>query len=88
MRRHTHINQILRKWLELTSVRQVELVGPGTTSCPPFLGHVASQVILKDEFATDYLERYAITPLSFGERLAKAGLRGARSRQRRRKGFA
>jgi hypothetical protein len=83
-----HINQILREWLEFTGDRHVEFVGPGTTSCPSFLGHVASQVILRDEFATDFLERYAITPLTFGERLAKAGLRGARNRQRQRKGFA
>jgi hypothetical protein len=83
-----HINQILREWLEFTGDRKLELVGPGTKTCPSFLGHVASQVVLRDEFATDYLERYAITPLSFGERLAKAGLRGARNRQRQRKGFA
>jgi hypothetical protein len=78
----------LREWLEFTGDRQLELVGPGATSCPPFLGHVASEVIPGDEFATDYLERYAITPLSFGERLAKAGLRGVRNRQRQKRGFA
>jgi hypothetical protein len=83
-----HVNQILREWLEFTGDRQLELVGPGATACPPFLGHVTSQVILRDEFATDYLERYAITPLSFGERLAKTGLRSARNRQRQRRGFA
>jgi hypothetical protein len=83
-----HINQVLREWLEFTGDRKLELVGPGTKACPPFLGHVASQVVLRDEFATDYVERYALTPLSVSERLFKAGLRGARNRQRKTKGFA
>jgi hypothetical protein len=84
----THINQILREWLEFSGDRKLELVGPGTKACPPFAGHVAGQVILKDEFATDYLERYALTPLSVRERLFKAGLRRARIRRRKTKGFA
>jgi hypothetical protein len=84
----THINQILREWLEFSGDRKLELVGPGTKACPPFARHVAGQVILKDEFATDYLERYALTPLSVRERLFKAGLRRARIRRRKTKGFA
>lgn len=83
-----HINQILREWLEFSGERKLELVGPGTKACPAFAGHVASQVILRDEFATDYLERYSLTPLSLGERLLKARVRRARIRQRRTKGFA
>jgi hypothetical protein len=83
-----HINQIMREWLEFSGDRKLELVGPGMKACPPFAGHVASQVVLKDEFATDYLERYALTPLSISERLFKAGLRRARIRRRKAKGFA
>lgn len=78
----------LREWREFSGDRKLELVGPGTKTCPPFLGHVASQVVLQDEFARNYLERYALTPLSVGERLFKAGLRGARNRQRKTRGFA
>jgi hypothetical protein len=37
---------------------------------------------------TDYLERYASTPLSISERLFKAGLRRACIRCRKAKGFA
>jgi len=58
-----HINAILRQWLEFGSDRRIEMVAPGTTTCPPFLGHLAGQVTLEDSFATDYLERYAISPL-------------------------
>jgi hypothetical protein len=63
-----HINQILRDWLEFSGDHKLELVGPGTKTCPSFTGHVASQVILKDELATDYLEQCALTPLSQRER--------------------
>jgi hypothetical protein len=83
-----HTNQILRQWLEFSGARQLELVAPGTKICPSFLGHVASQVTLVDEFATDYLERYALSPLSIWERAAKAALRGARDRQRQTRGYA
>jgi hypothetical protein len=82
-----HINQVLREWREFIGDRKLEPVGPGTKTCPPFPGHVASPVVLRDEFATDYLERYALTPLSVGERLFKAGLRGARNRRRKTRGF-
>jgi hypothetical protein len=83
-----HINQALRHWLEFSGTRQLELVGPGTKSCPPFLGHVASQVTLIDEFATDYLERYALSPLTFAERAIKAAIRQGRNMRRRTKGYA
>ena len=78
----------MRGWLEFSGDRKLELVGPEMKACPPFAGHVASQVVLRDEFATDYLERYALTPLSVSERLFKAGLRRARIRRRKAKGFA
>ena len=68
----THVNQILREWLEFSGDRKLELVGPGTKACPPFAGHVAGQVILKDEFATDYLTRLRLRPT---RRVESAGLR-------------
>jgi hypothetical protein len=83
-----HINQIIRDWLEFSSERKLELVGPGTVACPPFLGHVASQVILRDEFATDYLQQYALTPLSMSDRCMKSLIRRTRVRRRKKKGFA
>jgi hypothetical protein len=83
-----HINDALRNWLEFSEMRRLELVAPGTKSCPGFLGHVASQVTLVDEFATDYLERYAFSPLSMAERAIKAAIRQGRSMQRRTKGHA
>jgi hypothetical protein len=83
-----HINQILRHWLEFSGDRQLELGAPGSKICPSFLGHVASQVTLVNEFATDYLERYALSPLSTWERSAKAGFRAARDRQRQTRGYA
>jgi hypothetical protein len=83
-----HINQILREWLEFSGDRKLELVGPGTKTCPPFAGHVASQVIQKDELATDYLEQYGLTPLSMRESLFRAGLRRARNNRRKKMAFA
>ncbi len=83
-----HINAILRQWLEFSGSRRIELVAPGTRMCPSFLGHLAGQVTLKDAFATDYLEHYALSPLSFWERTSKVGRRRARARQRRVNGFA
>lgn len=83
-----HINQILREWLEFGADRKLEPVGPGTKTCPSFIGHLSSQVILKDELATDYLEQYALTPLSMHERLLRAGLRRARNSRRKKMGFA
>ncbi len=84
----SHINQILRNWLEFSGNRQLELVAPGTKICPSFLGHVASQVTLVDAFATDYLERYALSPLSVCERAHKAIIRRGRFLDRRRRGYA
>ena len=66
-----HINAILRQWLEFSGSRRIELVAPGTRMSPFFLGHLAGQVTLKDAFATDYLEHYALSPLSFWERTSK-----------------
>ncbi|MBO4228396.1 hypothetical protein [Bradyrhizobium neotropicale] len=83
-----HINQILREWLEFSGDRKLELVGPGRKTCPSFIGHLSSQVILKDELATDYLEQYALTPLSMHERSLRAGLRRARNSRRKKMGFA
>jgi hypothetical protein len=83
-----HINRILRHWLEFSGDRQLELVAPGIEICPSFLGHVANQVALVDEFATDYLERYALSPLSLCERAHKATVRQGRFLDRKRKGYA
>jgi hypothetical protein len=84
----SHINQVLRDWLEFSGNRQLELVAPGMKLCPSFLGHVASQVTLVDAYATDYLERYALSPLSLSERAHKAIVRRGRYLDRRRKGYA
>ncbi len=83
-----HINKSLRQWLEFTGTRRIEIVAPGNKTCPTFLGHLADQVISVDAFATDYLERHALSPLSFRERAEKAILRQVRERQRKTKGFA
>ena len=83
-----HINQILRQWLEFSRTRSIEIVAPGIKIYPPSIGHLSSQVTLVDAFATDYFERYALSPLSFRERTVKAVLRRARQRQRKAKGFA
>jgi hypothetical protein len=85
----THINSALQQWLEASADRQLELVSPEPTrTCPSFLGHVTGQVLVVHKFATDYLEPFALSPLSHLESAAKKGLRRARERQRQRSGFA
>jgi hypothetical protein len=67
-RGHAQINRILREWLEYSGDPKLELVGPGRRR-PHLCGHVARQVILKDELAMDYLEEDALKFLSKRERL-------------------
>ena len=52
----THINHVFREWLEFDAGRRLEVVGPGTKYMPSSLLHLASQVVLRDSTATDYLD--------------------------------
>src|SRR5215510_10579195 len=52
----THINQVFREWLEFNAGRKLEVVGSGTKHIPPSLLHLASQVVLRDATATEYLD--------------------------------
>jgi len=75
-----HINQIIREWLEFSGERRIEIVGPGVTSVPPFLLHLAPQVTLFDAKASDYLDRSAGITRTRTEVLRKRFSVWARSR--------
>lgn len=75
-----HINAILRGWLETSSERRLEIVGPGVKDVPAALLHVSPQVTLVNSTGTEYLDKRTgieRTPL---ERTAKRFANWARSR--------
>ena len=55
----SHINTVMREWLEYSEDRRLVIVGPCTTSVPGMFLHVAPQVELHSVNATDYLDSYA-----------------------------
>jgi len=67
-----HINAVLREWLEASTGRALVIVGPGTTSVPSVLLHLAPQVTMINGTATDYLEQYVLRPLTPAEIAEKA----------------
>jgi hypothetical protein len=83
-----HINDAISRWLEFTADRRVEIVGPHVRAVPSFLMHLSPQVSLHDILATDFLARYAFTPLSRRERFCKTVRGAGRKVQRYRRGFA
>jgi hypothetical protein len=83
-----HINDVIRHWLEFTDDRRIEIVRPDVRAVPPFLVHLSPQVSLHDMRATDFLERFALTPLSRRERLCRDVRDKARVLSRWRRGFA
>jgi hypothetical protein len=66
-----HINAVMRNWLELMPERQLVVVSPTLDSIPNFLLHLAPQVEIVSENATDYLQCFAFTPLTENEVLFK-----------------
>jgi hypothetical protein len=62
-----HINDIIRRWLEFTGDRRIEIVGPYVPAVPSFLVHLSPQVSLHDMRATDFLERFALTGVRHGQ---------------------
>ena len=54
-----HMNTIIREWLELSETRSLEIVSPGASSVPQFLLHLAPQVTVTVQTATDYLDARA-----------------------------
>jgi hypothetical protein len=83
-----HINDAISRWLELTEDRRIEIVGPLIRSVPSFLLHLSPQVGLYDMRATDFLQRYAFTPLSKRERFCRTVRDTARKVRRYQKGFS
>lgn len=55
----SHINDIMREWLEFSEDRRLVIVAPGVASVPPPFLHIASQVVLHSSNATDYLDSCA-----------------------------
>jgi hypothetical protein len=82
-----HINNVLRSWLEFARDREIEIVRPGAKCIPDFLLHLSPQVTVANSTASDYLEQYAINPLSIEEKAEKERLLSAREAMRRARGF-
>ena len=55
----SHINQVMREWLEFSAGRRLVIVTPDATSVPEAFLHVAPQVELQSSTATDYLDSFA-----------------------------
>lgn len=53
----SHVNSIVRRWLEFRSERQLHIVDPNRNSVPKFARHLSPQVQLLDLEATDFLDR-------------------------------
>jgi hypothetical protein len=54
-----HVNESISNWLSFSAERKLDIVGPGVTSVPSFLLHLANQVELVDSGATEYLDAVA-----------------------------
>ena len=67
----SHINQVMRDWLEFSAERRLVIVGPGVTSVPATFLHVATQVELQAATATEYLDSVAGTVRSKREQTEK-----------------
>ena len=55
----SHINQVMREWLEFSADRRLVIVRPGATSIPEAFLHVAPHVELQPSTATEYLDSIA-----------------------------
>jgi hypothetical protein len=55
----SHINGVMRDWLERNVERRLEIVNPYIEDIPPFLLHVAPQILLAKTRASDYLDHAA-----------------------------
>jgi hypothetical protein len=54
-----HINAALRKWLEFSPERRLEIVSPNSHDVPRFLLHLSPQIVVTRDSATDYLDSRA-----------------------------
>jgi hypothetical protein len=66
-----HINSILRRWLEFSGQRRIEIVDPFAKCVPSFLLHLSPQITVTNNDATDYLDLRAEIERSAKERLEK-----------------
>jgi hypothetical protein len=69
----SHINKVIREWLEFSSERSLVIVGPGAACVPPALLHLALQIDVIPKTATEYLDSCAGIVRSRRE-LAEKGL--------------
>lgn len=75
-----HINSVLREWLEFSADRHLEIVNPGAKEVPSFLLHVAPQVTIVKNAATDRLDTLAGITRSRRDKLEKCVFSHFRSR--------
>jgi hypothetical protein len=66
-----HINYVLRRWLEFSAQRRLEIVDPFAKGIPSFLLHLSPQVTVTNSDATEYLDARAGIERSARDRLEK-----------------
>lgn len=81
-----HINSVVRDWLEFSGHRRLSIVSPGG-SIPGSLLHLDPQIELVDKTAVDFLEDFALSPLTLAEKAIKEIRNQARKHHKRVKGF-
>ena len=67
----THVNTVLREWLELSPDRRLEIVAPIEQPLPSFLSHLAPQVTITRSTGTEYLDDLAGIVRSTRDKLEK-----------------
>jgi hypothetical protein len=50
-----HVNDVVRRWLEMTADRRLEIVDPSRSLVPPDFRHLSPQIRLKRLKAGQYL---------------------------------
>ncbi|MBQ1500398.1 MAG: hypothetical protein IIZ38_18995 [Sphingomonas sp.] len=83
-----HINAIIRRWLEFSAKRQLQIVNPGIAETPDGFRHLVRQVTLIGSDATDYFDVQGGIERSPVERLEKKYFAAARKAGRERVGDA
>ncbi len=62
-----HVDAVLRLWLEQSGKRKLTIVSPGRKDIPAQLAHLALQIQLKPQCASEFFADYRTSPLTLEE---------------------
>ena len=60
----THVDEVLRKWLETSAERQMIIVNPKITGLPPYFAHLALQIDVQRLTASKFFAQYRQAPMT------------------------